>query len=187
MKIAIINTNLSPGGKADALVRAFAKACEAVSHEAEIHSLGDMSLPACDGKTCYQNKKCIALTEDLSGADAFVLVSPIYNYDLNAAAKNLIELTGSSWKEKAVGMICLAGGDRSYLAPLGFMNSLGIDYRCLVSPRFVYTNRSDFGPGQDLLAESPAHPRLAFLAYEMGILAQAAKNLTDHKNTQPEN
>ena len=68
----------------------------------------------------------------------------IYNYDLNAAAKNLIELTGRSWTDKLVGMIVAAGGKSSYMSPISFMNTLMLDFRCIMIPRFVYADKECF-------------------------------------------
>ncbi|MDP6500219.1 MAG: hypothetical protein QF847_03295 [Candidatus Marinimicrobia bacterium] len=61
----------------------------------------------------------------------------MYNYDVNAAAKNLLELTGSGWNEKTVGFICNAGGDKSYMSVMSFANSLMLDHRCKIIPCFV--------------------------------------------------
>lgn len=175
MKTAIINTNLARGGKSAALADEFLTKCSRNGIEAEIFHLCDRNLPHCDGKTCYQNPETVHLLEQLADQDAIVLISPIYNYDLNAAAKNLIELTGNSWKGKAVGLICTAGGDRSYLAPLSFMNSLAVDYRCLVSPRFIYVTREDFSEENTIRPDSPVQGRLSFLAAEMLPLSEAAQ------------
>lgn len=177
MHIAILNANLAPGGKPGYLAGLVAELFAAAGHEAPLYHAGELDLPACDGYLCYKDEKAIALTSRLAAADAIVLVSPVYNYDLNAAAKNLIELTGGSWKGKAVGLVCTAGGERSYLSPLGFMNSLGVDYRCLVSPRYVYATREEFLGDGTLAADSPIRERLAFLALELPILAEAAARI----------
>jgi len=177
MKIAVINTNLAPGGKPAYLAETLAALFTGADHEVTLVHLGELDLPACDGYVCYQNAATISLTESLASVEAIVLVSPVYNYDLNAGAKNLIELTGSSWKGKAVGLVCLAGANRSYLAPLGFLNSLGIDYRCLVSPRYVYVTRSDFDGGNELSVDGDIYKRLRFLATEMPVLAEAAAKI----------
>ncbi len=177
MNVAVINANLSPGGKTAHLAEVLAGDFQISGHEARLFSLAEWDLPACDGALCYKNEKTIALTAELAKADAIVLVSPVYNYDFNAAAKNLIELTGYSWKGKAVGLVCTAGADRSYLAPLGFMNSLSIDYRCLVSPRYVYVTRADFAADNTLPADGDIRRRLAFLAKELPVLADAARRI----------
>lgn len=177
MKAAVINANLAPGGKPAQLAEVLAGDFQAAGHEARLFSLAEWDLPACDGALCYKNEKTIALTAELAKAEALVLVSPVYNYDFNAAAKNLIELTGYSWKGKAVGLVCTAGADRSYLAPLGFMNSLAVDYRCLVSPRYVYATRSDFEADNSIPADGEVRRRLAFLVRELAILAEAAARI----------
>jgi len=184
MHIAILNSNLAPGGKPAYLAGLLAELFAAAGHEAPVYHVGDLSLPACDGSLCYKDKKTIALTEALARAEALALVSPVYNYDLNAAAKNLIELTGGSWNGKAVGLVCTAGGERSYLSALGFMNSLGIDYRCLVSPRFVYVTREEFLEDGTLAAASPIRDRLAFLTQELPVLAEAAARIRTLEKTE---
>ena len=177
MKFAILNTNLARGGKSAYLADILASFLAEGGHEAKIFPLGDLSLPACDGYLCYKNEKTISLTAELAEAEAILLVSPVYNYDLNSAAKNLIELTGSSWEGKAVGLVCLAGADRSYLSPLAFINSLSIDYRCLVSPRYVYVTRADFAGGDALPEGSGILKRLRFLTRELPVLAEAAAKI----------
>lgn len=177
MKIAIINSNLASGGKPASLTATLATLFADADHEVTPVHLGDLNLPACDGQLCYQNSATISLTEILAAVDAIVLVSPIYNYDLNAAAKNLIELTGNSWRGKAVGLVCLAGAHRSYLAPLAFLNSLAIDYRCLVSPRYVYVTRADFEGDHELPLEGDIYKRLRFLTNELPVLAEAAAKI----------
>jgi FMN reductase len=57
---------------------------------------------------------------------------------VNAAAKNVLELTGKAWEGKVVGFICAAGGHGSYMSVMPFANSLMLDYRCHIIPRFVY-------------------------------------------------
>ena len=73
-----------------------------------------------------------------------MLSVPIYNYDANAAAKNLIELTGKSWEDKVVGFLCAAGGHSSYMSIMSLANSLMLDFRCIVLPRFVYATGESF-------------------------------------------
>jgi FMN reductase len=86
----------------------------------------------------------------ISESDVILLSSPVYNYDLNAAAKNLIELTGSAWKDKVVGFLCSAGGRSSYMSPMSMANSLMLDFRCVIVPRFVYATGEDFRDAGDL-------------------------------------
>ena len=76
---------------------------------------------------------------------AILMAVPIYCFDINAAAKNLIELTGRQWTHKVVGFMCAAGGRASYMSVMGIANSLMLDFRCLIVPRFVYALGDAFG------------------------------------------
>ena len=88
------------------------------------------------------------LKSEIKNSSSILIASPIYNYDLNAAAKNLIELTGKSWKDKLVGFISAAGGQGSYMSPMSYANSLMLDFRCIIIPRFVYADTSCFNNGK---------------------------------------
>ena len=48
--------------------------------------------------------------ELVAAARCVLLAAPVYNYDVNAAAKNLVELTGRAWEGKVVGLLLSAGG-----------------------------------------------------------------------------
>jgi len=74
----------------------------------------------------------------------FQHIAKFYNYDLGAAAKNMIELVGKKMADKPVGLLCAAGGAGSFMAPMSFAGSLMLDFRCLVLPRFVYATGSHF-------------------------------------------
>ncbi|MEM7342948.1 MAG: NAD(P)H-dependent oxidoreductase, partial [Chloroflexota bacterium] len=87
-------------------------------------------------------KKIISVIDE---ASVVLMAVPIYNYDVNAVAKNLLELGLKAWNNKLVGFLCAAGGKGSYMSVMGTANSLMLDFRCLIIPRFVYANGSDFG------------------------------------------
>jgi FMN reductase len=106
--------------------------------------LREFVLPLCDGEAAYSHPHVDPLTELIGKARVIFLATPIYNYDANAAAKNLIELTGSAWEDKTVGFLCAAGGHASYMSVMSLANSLMLDFRCLIIPRFVYAKGEDF-------------------------------------------
>ena len=83
-------------------------------------------------------------------ADSILICGPVYNYDLNAVLRNLIEVTSTAWTGKLLGFICAAGGKNSYMAPIALINNLMLHNRCLIIPRFVYASSSDFN-GKDII------------------------------------
>jgi len=112
--------------------------------EVKFLDLQTMDLPFCDGGSCYDDPTVKELSQLVKESKSIVIASPIYMYDLNAAAKNFMELTGRAWTKKVVGFICAAGGKGSYMSVTSYMNSLMLDFRCIVVPRFVYTDGSGF-------------------------------------------
>ena len=116
--------------------------------DAKIIDLQKISFPICDGDICYDDPIVDELKSEISNASSILIASPIYNYDLNAVAKNLIELTGQAWNDKLVGFISAAGGKGSYMSPMSFANSLMLDFRCIIIPRFVYADKTCFINGK---------------------------------------
>ena len=104
----------------------------------------ELELPLCDADKCYGNPAAQKLNKAIETADGILVAAPVYNYDVAAAAKNMIELTGSSWEEKIVGFLCAAGGNSSYMAVMAYANSLMLDFRTVIIPRFVYATGDAF-------------------------------------------
>ncbi|MCC7527188.1 MAG: NAD(P)H-dependent oxidoreductase [Candidatus Melainabacteria bacterium] len=110
--------------------------------------LKDYPLPICDGDSCYADKNVQGMQALIGNARCVLLAAPVYNFYLSAAAKNLIELTGRAWTDKLVGFLCAAGGRSSYMSVMSVANSLMLDFRSLIIPRFVYADGSSFQAGQ---------------------------------------
>ena len=46
--------------------------------------------------------------------------------------------------DKIFGFLCAAGGRNSYMSIMSLANSLMLDFRCYVIPKFVYATKNDF-------------------------------------------
>jgi FMN reductase len=104
-------------------------------------------LPFCDGEAAYAHASVRMLAQTILAARVIIIAAPIYNFDVSATLKNLIELTGNSWEDKIVGFLCAAGGSMSFMSVMSFANSLMLDFRCLIIPRIVYATSEDFADG----------------------------------------
>src|SRR5207244_6076048 len=104
----------------------------------------EMDLPLCDADKCYGMPGSKKLSGAIKAADGILVAAPVYNYDVAAAAKNMIELTGSAWENKIVGFLCAAGGEASYMSVMSYANSLMLDFRCVIIPRFVFATSDAF-------------------------------------------
>src|SRR6187397_2898113 len=137
----VISSSLRAGSYSRLLAEALAAE---LAPDSELVNLRDYPLPICDGESAYAHPNVGLLGAKVTGARVIIVAVPIYNYDANAAAKNLIELTGSSWENKIVGFACAAGGQSSYMSIMALANSLMLDFRCVILPRFIYATKSDF-------------------------------------------
>jgi FMN reductase len=127
--------------------------------------ISELELPLCDADTCYAKPGSQTVGKAIKASDGILLATPVYNYDVSAAAKNLVELTGSAWEDKVVGFLCAAGGMSSYMSVMAFANSLMLDFRCVIIPRFVYaTGRAFEG---DELKDKEVDERIAELTAEL--------------------
>ncbi|MFP4191302.1 MAG: NADPH-dependent FMN reductase [Candidatus Hydrogenedentota bacterium] len=138
MAFVVISCSLNPQSRSRALAHLAAEQIRSQGGETVFIDLRDHALPFCDGTPDSFTSPVSELAETIANADAVLLGLPVYNYGVNAAAKNLLELTGAAWEDRIVGFLCAAGGRSSYMAPMSFANSLMLDYHCLILPRMVH-------------------------------------------------
>jgi FMN reductase len=137
----VISTSLNPESKSRVLARQAYSLLNA-REGAEWLDLQDFELPLCDGNLAYSHANVALVKQKIQAAQCIIVATPIYNFDVNAALKNLIELTGQSWKDKIVGFLCAAGGKSSYMSVMSVANSLMLDFRSIIIPRFVYVDQA---------------------------------------------
>ncbi|MEM7801703.1 MAG: NADPH-dependent FMN reductase [Chloroflexota bacterium] len=148
MTTLIISCSLHPQSRSYVLAKQAALAFEALGEAVVLIDLRDHDLKFYD-TVFHLTEEAQALRRTIEAADTVLMALPIYNYDVNAAAKNLTELTGRAWMNKLVGFLCAAGGKGSYMSVMSFANSLMLDFRCIIVPRFVYAMGSDFGDDRE--------------------------------------
>lgn len=173
MKIVIISSSLSKKSRSIILAEHAWKYIVQKNIESELLDLRDYDLPFCDGDESFLHPQVREIKRILKTADAFLIATPIYNYDANAAIKNVIELTGSVWEDKAVGFLCKAGGNNSYMSIIALANSLMFNFRCLIIPRFVYALSSAFDEEKKSLKEEKIKIRVEQLCDKIIQLAHA--------------
>jgi len=178
MKILILSCSLHPESRSRLLAEA-ARECLNTRTDAscDLVDLRDFPLPHCDGDVAYAHPHVTDLSARIEGSDAILLATPIYNYDVNAAAKNVLELTGQAWTGKVVAFLCAAGGKSSYMSIMGFANSLMLDFRCLIIPRFVYAEGDAFT--DDAVSDAGVRERLDEICERAVALAKATAHLTE--------
>ena len=114
------------------------------NEELDFFDLQENQLPMCDGDECYDLPEVIDFRKKIDKANGIIMAIPIYNFNVSSGAKNIVELGGKKLYDKNFGFLCAAGGKNSYMSVMGLANSLMIDYRCYIIPKFVYALKKDF-------------------------------------------
>jgi len=153
MNALILSCSLNPDSRSAHLAEAARKRFEALGAETELVDLRKTPLPLCDGQATHEDPAVLALGRKIRDADAILLAVPIYNYYANAAAKNMIELTSYVWRDKVLGFVCAAGGQTSYMSLMSLANTMMLDFRCLIVPRFVYATADDVSETGELVED----------------------------------
>ena len=112
--------------------------------DTEFFDLQDNPLPMCDGDECYDLPEVLAFREKVKKAEGIIMAIPVYNFNVSSGAKNIVELGGRMLYDKTFGFICAAGAKSSYMSVMSLANSLMIDFRCYIIPKFVYATKHDF-------------------------------------------
>src|SRR5437588_8864151 len=136
--------------------------------------LREMDLPLCDADKCYGMPASKKLSATIETADGILIAAPVYNYDVAAATKNMIELTGSAWENKIVGFLCAAGGHASYMSVMAYANSLMLDFRCVIIPRFAFATSNSFDG--ERISEEKITERIKHVADELVRFTKALRS-----------
>ena len=117
-------------------------------NDVELFDLQDNPLPLCDGDECYDLPEVLAFREKVKNAEGIIMAIPVYNFNVSSGAKNIVELGGRMLYDKTFGFMCAAGGRNSYMSVMSLANSLMMDFRCYIIPKFVYATKHDFEDGK---------------------------------------
>ncbi len=167
----VISASLHPNSRSRILARACTERLSQNHREVNFFDLAVSTLPQCDGATAYAAPHVKELAALIQDAEAIFVASPVYNFDVCAALKNAVELTGRAWTGKVVSLMLAAGGQGSYMSAMGLANSLMLDFRCLIVPRFIYATGDAFEGNS--LADEEIQSRVGLLVEETTKLADA--------------
>jgi len=172
-KYLVVSTSGNPDSNSRRMGRLAFAYLQKAKVDCEWLDLSEMGLPLCDADTCYTQPAAQKLSKAVEAADGILVATPVYNYDVSAAAKNMVELTGSAWEDKVAGFLCAAGGMNSYMSVMAFANSLMLDFRTVILPRFVYATGHAFDGDQ--LKDKEVGERIAELAAELVRFTEALR------------
>lgn len=173
MSRLVISCSLHPESRSRMMARQATTALDVLGQVVDWLDLSETSLPMCDGGSVYEQPAVKQVASRIRSAEGIILAAPVYNFDVSSAAKNLIELTGTAWQNQVVGFLLAAGGQSSYMSVMGFANSLMLDFRCMILPKFVYATGQAFAEGQ--ISDPITSARISELAETLVRVANAVR------------
>ena len=111
-RVMVIVASTRPGRLGTAVARWFldALAVEEVSATIDLADLAEISLPMLDepehpAAGVYQHEHTRRWSQRVDSADAFIVVTPEYNYGMPAALKNALDYLYAEWAWKPIGFV----------------------------------------------------------------------------------
>lgn len=156
---SVISCSYNPESNSKKLAKYAYEHLRNLGHSVTFIDLQDYELPQANGggNSAYDHPDVKKIHDLLLPTKAIVFAVPIYNYSVGSSAKNLIELlglphkdilTGKVLKGKAIALLAAAGTHRSFMAPMGFLNSLMLDFGCYITPQHLIAERTEFSNNQ---------------------------------------
>lgn len=87
------------------------------------------------------------LAEQVKQADNIIIGMGVHCYSVNDALKILLDACFSGATGKFYGILCAAGGERSYLSTMHLTQICMNEWRMMQLPRIVYATGKDFKEG----------------------------------------
>lgn len=151
----VISCSLNPTSNGVNLAKYAVDHLKTQGQDVELIDLRDYKLPMANGhdQSAYDDPQVKVLHDKILKAGAILIVAPIYNNNVAAVAKNLVELTthahkdvlsGKAWRGKVVGFMGTAGGRGATWSFFPFINGLMVDSKIVFVPSFVLATGEDF-------------------------------------------
>ena len=154
-KIVIVQGSLNPESKTAIVVAQTEKVLQSRNIEFETLDLRSLELQFCDGRSLVEyNEDMQKAYRILESADGFIFAMPVYCWSMSGVVKNLIDITAGALENKVAGILCNAGGNRSFMSSGDLINVLYYESGVMTVHPIVYTSYEDFEDGQ-LKAEKP--------------------------------
>ena len=85
-----------------------------------------------------------SLTEMINKTDNIIIGMGVHCYSFNDSLKILLDNCFNGATEKLFGIICAAGGEKSYLSTMQLTQICMNEWRMIQLPRIVYATKEDF-------------------------------------------
>ena len=141
MKTLIISSSLSPDSKSFIL-------CSEVNNELLERGIESKIIDAREIKlTAYHYKESLKmkdLSKEISKADNLIIGMGVHCYSINDSLKIILDNCFNDVTGKFFGILCAAGGEKSYLSTMHLTQICMNEWRMIQLPRVIYGTSKEF-------------------------------------------
>ena len=171
MKTLVISSSLSARSRSFLLCRRAAELLEQRGVELRFVDARDVELtPTHRGATEGMQE----LTTKVAWADSLVFGMGVHCYSVNDSLKIILDNCCGEATGKLFGVLCAAGGERSYLSTMHLTQICMNEWRMMQLPRIVYATGGDFEG--DKISNADIEQRLETFADEFSSVGEKLSN-----------
>ncbi len=112
---------------------------------AKVLDLREIEMEFCDARPLKEYSQDLQNAyNEMEQVSAFVFGMPVYCFSVSGPLKNFIDITSGALEKKAAGILCNAGGNRSYLASGDLSKILAYESHVTTIQPVVYSSYEDF-------------------------------------------
>tara|TARA_E500000331_G_scaffold231471_1_gene221696 strand:+ start:85 stop:600 length:516 start_codon:yes stop_codon:yes gene_type:complete len=141
MKTIIISSSLSKTSKSFILCNEVNQKLKGLGFKSEIIDARSISLNAYH---LIQSKELDDLSKKISKADNLIIAMGVHNFSINDSLKIILDTCFKNVEGKFFGILCAAGGEKSYLSTMHLTQICMNEWRMIQLPRIIYATKRDF-------------------------------------------
>jgi len=144
-KVVLIQGSLSQDSKTAIVLKVVGEALQKNDLEHETLDLRDIDMEFCDGRPLKDYPEDLQKAyQTLEQAQGYVFGMPVYCFSVSGPLKNFIDITAGAMEKKVAGIVCNAGGNRSFMSSADLMNVLAYESHVTSVQPVVYSSYEDF-------------------------------------------
>ena len=141
MKTVIISSSLSKNSRSFILCNEVNQKLKDLGFKSEIIDARSISLNAYH---LIQSKELDDLSNKISKADNLIIAMGVHNFSINDSLKIILDTCFKNIEGKFFGILCAAGGEKSYLSTMHLTQICMNEWRMIQLPRIIYATKRDF-------------------------------------------
>ena len=141
MKTVIISSSLSKNSKSFILCNEVNQKLKTLGFSSEVVDARSISLNAYH---LTPSKELDNLSNKISKADNLIIAMGVHNFSINDSLKIILDTCFKNVEGKFFGILCAAGGEKSYLSTMHLTQICMNEWRMIQLPRIIYATKKDF-------------------------------------------